>query len=95
MYANLDVAGFHKAITLDSAKGHVRIGRDSNGELDYICIWNTDTPGCIDFEFFVGQSWRWRADWHLMLPGFEHMIFVRRGRKRKHKIQPHMLYGRT
>lgn len=95
MYANLDVQGFIKALTIDSAKGLVRIGRDAAGTIDYICIWNLDTPGCIDFEFVIGNGARWVADRAIMLRGFEAYILTKRGLKRRHKIIPTKTYGNS
>jgi hypothetical protein len=93
MYANLDVKGFIKSLTIDSAKGLVRIGRDAAGIIDYICIWNLDTPGCIDFEFVIGRGERWVADREIMLKGFDSFILTKRGLKRRHKIISTKTYG--
>lgn len=92
MYANLDIEGFVKALVIADSKGQLRLGR-TDGVLDYVCIFNTETPGCIDFEFVIGRGAQWVADRAAMLTGFTHFILNKRGVVRKHKIQPHWTYG--
>jgi hypothetical protein len=87
MYANLDIQGFIKAVIIAADRGLARIGRDSAGRVDYICIWNLSTPSCIDFEFVIGPGYKWVEDRPVMLRGFEYLILHKRGVTRKHKIK--------
>ena len=87
MYANLDIQGFIKAVIIAADRGLARIGRDSAGRVDYICIWNLSIPSCIDFEFVIGPGYKWVEDRPVMLRGFEYLILHKRGVTRKHKIK--------
>lgn len=92
MYANLSPEDFIKALIIADSNGQLRLGR-TDGVLDYVCIFNTDTPECIDFEFVIGRGAQWVADKADMLKGFKYFILNKRGVRRKHKIQPHWTYG--
>ena len=94
MYANLDIEGFVKAVLLAGITRTLRFAR-TNGCIDYLCIWNTNTPHCIEIEVIVGRGAQWLADRHWLLPQFEYLIALRHGVNRKHKLSPTKVYGNS
>jgi len=85
-YVDFDVNKFVDYVLYCACNGLMRVGRDSAGRVDYICIWNCDEPDTIHFEFVAGRGAQWVADRAEVLHGFKYFTMEKRGVRRRHKI---------